>query len=65
MADKRIDRINFEVHSPGTEIQPRLLAELLLDAIEPLLFEPDTPVRSGSQNSRAVAEPTPRTSAPR
>ena len=65
MADKRIDRINLEIHSPGFGIKPSLLAEVLLDAIGPLLFEPDQRQRPAREALRAVTEPTPPTSGPR
>lgn len=61
MGDKRIDRINSEIHTPGFEIRSELLAEVLLDAIGPLLFEPDGPPCPGRQTLRAATEPTPRT----
>ena len=57
MADKRIDRIDSQIHSPGFEIQPSLLAEVLLDAIGPQLFEPDAPLVACSQTPGSVTEP--------
>ena len=60
MADQRIDRINSEVHSPGFEIKSRLLAEVLLDAIGPILFGPKAPEPLEPHGSRFVTEPTPR-----
>ena len=61
MADSKIDRISSEVHSPGFEIEPGLLAELLLDAIGPLLFEREISPCPGSQNSRCAGDRTPHT----
>jgi hypothetical protein len=59
MPDKRIERITSEIHSPGFEIKAGLLAEVLLDAIGPLLFGPDPPLRS--ERRASVGEPTPST----
>ena len=61
MADNTINRINSEIHSPGFEIKPMLLAQILLEAIGPFLLEPDPRAFPRSQTSRAATEPTPRT----
>jgi hypothetical protein len=59
MADNRIDFIALEINSPGFEIKPGLLAEVLLDAIGPILFGPQT--CSPFRTSQDITEPTPRT----
>ena len=61
MSDNRIEVIALEINSPGFEIKPRLLAEVLLDAIGPLLFGPEPHQCPPSRTSPGPIEPTPRT----
>jgi len=61
MADNRIELIASEINSPGFEIKPGLLAEVLLEAIGPLLFGPQARTCPPSRTSRDLTGPRPLT----